>query len=353
MPHPRLLAVSHDYSLTGAPIALLNLLAGLTSQFDILVASPCDGPLRQHFLAHRIHAIVVPNLFHDVNVAAALLLSYDAVLANTLLSPLPIHAAYQIRKPSFWYLHEGHAANYLCQRFPGISSAFPLATCIVVPCKFSQNLYQNVCHFSHIIPYGIEHRDAPFKPRSGPLKALQLGSIEARKGQDIAIAALRSLRERPLELHIVGNPHEPTYDRQLRNVSADLRNIHFSPGIDLADTPALIAQCDVLIVPSRDEVTPMVILEAMAAGKPVIASNVGGIPEMIADRQTGFLFQTENAPQLAAILAELDDNAAISQTIGENARQFVRRERTLELYHQTFASLLYQLLPVCKTELQS
>jgi glycosyltransferase involved in cell wall biosynthesis len=347
MPHPpRLLVISHDYSLTGAPIALLNLVTGLPTHFDILVASPFDGPLRQHFLARQIHAIVAPNLHQDINIAGALLLSYDAVFANTIVSFLPIHAAHQLHKPSLWYLHEGQAAGYFCKTFPGIVPAFGLATRIVVPCKFSQSFYHAVRPFTDLVPYGIEFRESPPRaPRSRPMKILQLGSIEPRKGQDIACAAIQLLQNHPLELHIVGQPLANDYYMQLRSSYANLSQIHFYPGIDLSQTPALIAQCDALVVPSRDEVTPLVILEAMAAAKPVIASAVGGIPEMIVDGQTGFLFPPENADQLAAVLARIANDDSAGRSIATAAQQFVRSQRTLTQYCDGFAKILRDILP--------
>jgi glycosyltransferase involved in cell wall biosynthesis len=351
---PRLLVVSHDYSLTGAPVVLLNLVGGLINDFDILVAAPFDGPLRPHFLKLGIHAIVAHNLHRDINVGGGLLLSFDLLLANTLLSFLPIHAAHQLKKPSVWYLHEGRAANQFIQAFPPIAPAFPLATCVVVPCDFSQQFYRSARAVTDRVPYGIETRESCLQAWANrPMKVLQLGAIEHRKGQDVACAAFQLLRDRDIELHIVGNPTDADYAAQVRASCASLSHVHFHPAVDFSETPGLIDQCDALIVPSRDEVTPMVILEAMAAGKPVIASAVGGIPEMIADNQTGLFFKSEDAVQLAAALTRLATDESLGRTIGRAGQEFVRRNRSIAQYRGAFLQVLHEVLNSPRDQLRS
>jgi glycosyltransferase involved in cell wall biosynthesis len=78
----------------------------------------------------------------------------------------------------------------------------------------------------------------------------------------------------------------------------------------------------------------------MAAGKPVIASAVGGIPEMIAHGQTGLLFANEDARELAGHLQMLARNPALRQQIGIRAQQFVRESRGIENYVRSFAAFL-------------
>jgi glycosyltransferase involved in cell wall biosynthesis len=346
----RLLVETHEYSLTGAPIALLNLVAGLASTMDVVVAGSMDGALRQHFLARQINAVIVPELDKDVNVSRSLLLSFDALLANTLVSFMSIHAAHQLNKPSVWYVHEGQIANSLSKtRGPGLSAAFPLASRIVVPSEFSRRFFAAARPGIEVVPYGVEHREsAPPERTASHVKVLQLGSIEPRKGQDITCAAARLLKDQPVKFDIVGLVLVSEYHRQLRSSCADLPNVRFFPEVDSSQTSALIAGCDVLVVPSRDEVTPMVILEAMALGKTVVAAAVGGIPEMIVDGRSGFLFEPENAAALARIIARHANDAPTRQSIGAAAQNFVRAERTLDQYRERFAAIISATIPLRK-----
>jgi glycosyltransferase involved in cell wall biosynthesis len=172
------------------------------------------------------------------------------------------------------------------------------------------------------------------------LQLLQLGTIEPRKGQDITCAAMRLLKDQPVELTIVGRVGVIEYHKQLLASCADLPQIRLLPEVDPSQTPALIAGCDAVLVPSRDEVTPLVILEAMSAGKPVIASAIGGIPEMIVDGQTGFLFPPQDARQLADIIARLAKDLSARESVAAAAQRFVRAERTLEQYRDRFVEIL-------------
>jgi len=320
----------------------LNLAAGLSSKFDIVVASPSDGPLRHHFLARQIQAIVVPHLDDDIHVSRSLLLAFDGLLANTLASFMCIHAAYQLRKPSAWYIHEGQAAALFVKLFgPQLLAAFPLATRVVVPCEFSRNFYATVRAGIEIVPYGVEYRETKSQSiRNQPMKFLQLGTIEPRKGQDITCAAFRLLKDQPIDINIVGRIGSSDYQTQLLAYCADIPHIRFFPEVDASQTAELIGQCDALVVSSRDEVTPMVILEAMAARKPVIASAVGGIPEMMVDGQSGFLYPPQNAQQLAGIIMRLVQDDPLCQAVGTAAQQFVRANRTLDLYRDKFVQIL-------------
>jgi glycosyltransferase involved in cell wall biosynthesis len=78
---------------------------------------------------------------------------------------------------------------------------------------------------------------------------------------------------------------------------------------------------DVLVVPSvADESLPLVVLEAMAAGTPVVASDLSGIPEAVQDSVTGRLFRPGDAAALAAVLGELDADRDVLARLGASAR---------------------------------
>jgi glycosyltransferase involved in cell wall biosynthesis len=101
------------------------------------------------------------------------------------------------------------------------------------------------------------------------------------------------------------------------------------------------ANCDVLALPSAQETTPMVIAQAMAAGKPIVATPVGGVPEMVSDGETGYLVGVGDVPGLAAALSKLLQDSALRARMGEAGRAYAaanyRAEsvarRTYEVYH--------------------
>ena len=88
----------------------------------------------------------------------------------------------------------------------------------------------------------------------------------------------------------------------------------------------MIAAMDIFTLPSLDEGIPMALLEAMALSRPVVATPVGGVPEIVTDGSTGLLVPVRNEQMLAARCLDLARDREWAGTLGENARQFVERE---------------------------
>jgi glycosyltransferase involved in cell wall biosynthesis len=97
------------------------------------------------------------------------------------------------------------------------------------------------------------------------------------------------------------------------------------------DVPAVTAALDVAVLPSYREAQGMVILEAMALSRPVVASNVGGIPEMIEDGVTGLLVPAHDAPALAAAIIRLLTNHPLADTLGRAGHDMVHDRFCIEL----------------------
>lgn len=88
-----------------------------------------------------------------------------------------------------------------------------------------------------------------------------------------------------------------------------------------ADAPVLMAGLDVLVVPSRSDGSPLVVCEAMAAGIPVVASRVGGLPDLVAHGDSGLLVEPDDPEGLARTLVRLLRDPAAAQALGRRGRQ--------------------------------
>jgi glycosyltransferase involved in cell wall biosynthesis len=97
-----------------------------------------------------------------------------------------------------------------------------------------------------------------------------------------------------------------------------------------ADALALIAQCDLLAIPSLGEALGNVVLEAMALGKPVIGTRAGGIQELILDGETGLVVPSADSQALAAAIGRLIDDPEEAHSMGERGRARVLSEFTVE-----------------------
>ncbi len=99
---------------------------------------------------------------------------------------------------------------------------------------------------------------------------------------------------------------------------------------------------DLCVIPSRWDNSPNTVYEAMAAGKAVVASRVGGIPELVMDGETGLLVEPRNAVQLAQAIIRLLSNDQERERMGRNGRHRITAiasleenvDRRLEIYHQ-------------------
>jgi glycosyltransferase involved in cell wall biosynthesis len=97
------------------------------------------------------------------------------------------------------------------------------------------------------------------------------------------------------------------------------------------DVPAVTAALDVAVLPSYREAQGLVILEAMALSRPVVASNIGGIPEMITDGVTGLLVPSHDAAALAAAIVRLLRDHPLADTIARAAHDLVHERFCIEV----------------------
>ena len=162
------------------------------------------------------------------------------------------------------------------------------------------------------IRYPMEWPDGPSVApalSAGPLRMLYVGRCERRKGVQDLIAALTSLSA-DWRLTVLGGdtPTAPlgrSMRRTLELQAGDDPRIAFASAVGREALPALMAQHDVVVVPSRWECWPYVALEALAAGKPVVGTAVGGLKEMVKQEVTGWRARGAGTEALIEVLAPL------------------------------------------------
>ena len=179
------------------------------------------------------------------------------------------------------------------------------------------------------IPNAIGERyfDAPPDPREEDL-LLAIGYADRLKAHDVLAQAMALLRQRKVACRamIVGPLTEGEYltslQKYIRDEDLDIQFAGYLPSEKLLP---LLQRCTVLVHPSRHDNSPVSLGEAMATGTPVVASRVGGIPNIIRDNETGLLFDSENAVQLADKLQYLLENKAARHQLAESGREFARK----------------------------
>lgn len=157
-------------------------------------------------------------------------------------------------------------------------------------------------------------------PAGAPL-LVAAGRLEREKGFHIAIAAFAQARRRFPDAHLL-IAGDGTYRAELARAAAAVDGARLLGYIPNPELPSLLAAADLFLMPSLcDEAFPLAVIEAMAAGLPVIASNVGGIPYAIAHGVTGLLAPMGDAAAWAAAIEQLLGDTRRAHAIGALAQQ--------------------------------
>lgn len=166
-----------------------------------------------------------------------------------------------------------------------------------------------------------------------PNRILYVGRFDRRKGGDIVLRAFAKLAELhpDLRLSFVGpdagvyeSGERLSFDQFVRRNIPDFcwSRIDFRGQLSHEDVMALRNEHLFTIVASQFEILPYAVLEAMALGCPIIASNVGGIPELITDHETGLLFTSQSVEELTSACAKLLDDHTLTAALGSRARKY-------------------------------
>jgi glycogen(starch) synthase len=154
---------------------------------------------------------------------------------------------------------------------------------------------------------------------------LGIGRHVEQKGFDVLIEAFAASGLESHDLLLAGDgPERQNLEGLARKLRLDGR-VKFLGRADRATAVALFRGCAFFVLPSRQEPLGIVNLEAMAAGKAVIASRTGGVPEIVADRETGLLLPPGDAGALAKGLRGLAEDDALRERLGAAGRVRVRR----------------------------
>jgi glycosyltransferase involved in cell wall biosynthesis len=209
--------------------------------------------------------------------------------------------------------------------------------------KYAPNKVDNI----HVIPNGLNllewgsrRKVAEKREDARPIVILSVAVLRRMKGIHHLIRAHGILSKRFPNLHlwIVGDGPERV-DLEREAELAGSRDKVFFAG-HRSDVRDLMQSADLFVLPTLFDALPTVIIEAMAAGLPVVASRTGGIPEMITHEQTGILVEPANEEELIAACERLIRDPVLAGRLSKSARESVERnfdlntqiERLLTLY---------------------
>ena len=347
---PRVLFVSHETTLSGAPIQLVHLAGWLHERgWKILVATPDEGPITEMLAVAGVPTVVEPTLLTDLTHAwlRERCQEFDVVVANTIASWPAIRAAHLEGKSALWYLHETLVAVRLIRAIPEMASALTMADLLVTPTRQTARIYEGLTDKPiEVVPYGIPRPPVLSSSKSDRIRFLTLGSFEPRKGQDVLAEAISKMdvaaRER-CAFKMAGRVLDDAFYDELKLTAADLKKVELIDALDHASALKLLNETDVVVLPSRDETMPIVILEAMGLGKAVISTDVGGVREWLRDGMNGLLVEKENPAALSKALATCANKPEFVEQLQAAGCRTFDRHFTLDRFASRFAGLLLSM----------
>lgn len=232
--------------------------------------------------------------------------------------------------------HAGFVSGeHIAARRRALLPALALPNAVIAPSRFLADQVRAYVppERLHVSRIGLDLTTFSDARRHNERNALRfgfIGQIAPHKGVHLLIAAFQQLqaRTRRIELHVYGGlTANPAYVARLRRLAGQDPRIHFHGRIENASVPATLASFDVAVVPSTwYENSPLAILEAHAAGTPVVTADIGGMAELVRDGVDGLHFRFNDATDLARVLQRLVDEPDLLPRL----RSGIQRPRSID-----------------------
>jgi glycosyltransferase involved in cell wall biosynthesis len=366
---PRILVLVTLSEVGGAQSYVSDLVPGLTPTFDVVVAAHGDGPLadrvrrsgarfvRLRFLRRNLSPLDLaalfeiwllclrlrPEVMHANSSKAGAIGRVAALLAGVRHRVFTTHgwafAAAEGRQARLYELVE--------RALRPITSA----VICVSEREHRRGVEARACpqERTFVIPNAVDlTRFGPHEggPESGPVEVVSVGRLAAPKDFSTLLEALARLEPGTVALRILGDgPDRPRLAERCTSLGLDAC-VHFEGTVE--DVASWLARADVFVLSSRSEGMPMSVLEAMAAGLPVIASDVGGMRELV-DERRGILVAPGDPAALAQALGDLVLDPARRRRLGGAGRAAVAAGFALEDWHDRHGAVYARLLGTAAT----
>ncbi len=378
----RILYVSHTSEISGGEHSLLGLLAQLPSSVEPLVATP-PGPLQTAVAALgiptaatlgtagslRLHPLHTPRALGEL-AAGALQVSRisrrfgaDVVHANSIRAGIVLGLGRLAPAATVVHVRDclppGPVANATLRMIAATAttivanSGYTARAVLAMAPRARIEVVHNSVDLDRWDPARLD-RDEARRALGQPPERLLLGvvaQLSPWKGQDTAIEALRLLRDEGLDAHLllIGSAKflasATRFDNEtyLAGLRARIADAGLQERVSLlgerADVPELVRALDILLLPSEEEPFGRALIEAMALSVPVLATNVGGPPEIVEDGREGYLLTPRDPRAWAAAIRRIAESADRGSEMGRAGRLRVERDFNAERHTETMLAV--------------
>jgi L-malate glycosyltransferase len=384
-PPIRVAYVNHTGSVSGAERVLINMVRTLDrATYEPWVICPAEGDLTRLLQEHGILCLESPAVrarftLHPAQLWKAVRSMAKAIVAmrKTLssLDPGIVHAnslragivvsvaAMGTGRIVVWHIHDNlprHAFSGLIRiaalllrpdRIFAVSNS--TARAFRGPLAFKGRL-STIHNGTDLNRFSLKDADNSqlrntLRVPEGAFLVCAAGQICARKGLLELIEAFAIAHQQAPQMHLViaGSvvfEHEKSYFNLLRLASEApeiAQHVHFTGHVQ--DLSALLQAADLLVLNSREEPFGLVLIESMSSGTPVLATRVGGIPEIVKDAENGWLVEKGDTAGLARKMIELSQNRPLLQTVAQRAWSETCPQFSLQRFESTLHGFYAEL----------
>jgi glycosyltransferase involved in cell wall biosynthesis len=358
-PRPRVFLLITLAEIGGAQSYVASLLPAITPHFDIVVGAHGNGPLRDAAAAPGVRFVPLRHVRRPVNPWRDLIGLLELVRVLRRERPDIVHAnsskagvlgrlaarlagvPIRIFTVHGWAFaaHSGLSARLYRWADRAVRPLTSVTICVSER-ERAAGIAAGTCDPERtvVIPNAVDVAAAPrATPDHEKARIVAVGRLKAPKDFLTLVRALRVLPRGTFEAVIAGDgPDRHRLEREI-----DALGIGESVRLlgERSDVLRLLAEGDVFVLSSRSEGLPMSVLEAMAAGLPVVASRVGGVPELLGDGVEGLLVRPGEVGELAAALADLIAEPALRRRLGDAARARAEAYFDLEPFRRAHVEL--------------
>lgn len=374
-----ILFISHSSALYGAERSLLDLLRGLDrSAFYPIVALPDEGPLKKdieeigvetwitghqkwiggrHVWFARWYRLLLNGAAFLGMRARLRRTSVDLIYTNTSATPIGGSLARSLNIPHLWHIREfvpnqGTSGDF----YYGDARSFRFIdrTCAQIICnsQYIERLMQGVVSPDKlsVVYNGLLTKPGDLDgPRQTPavsnnLNLCIVGSLEKKKGQEDAIRALQQLHHQGVDasLRVAGTGRDRAYLEELARQLDVHQHIEWLGFV--SDPGSVYRKADIALVCSRNEPFGRIAVEAGAYGCPVIATNQGGLKEIVIEGETGLFYAPGDITALTRHILSLIEQPSMFLSFSKNAFQSVYERFSMNRYVREIEHMLESML---------
>ncbi len=365
----KILHVIPKFDIDGAERLLVNLLEAFDHEwFEVAAVSfyPESGTILEQEIKEKgltvyflnkhqgLDLRIIPNLYHlfqtfkpDVVHTHLYVLHYVFLAMLLCRIPVRVHTVHSIAQKEVDRI--GKLVHWIVFRMGGVVPvSISLEVANTVRALYGRGIRTPVIYNGIRTARYVSAAGQGMGEEGKEMVLLHIGRFVLPKGHLLLIEAFDlSIKEYPwMQLWLVGDGElRPAVERAVSEKGLQ-EKVSF---LGIRDNVSnLLANCDLFVLPSDYEGLPLTVLEAMAAGKPVVSTRVGGVPELVEDGLTGFLVPPRDPEALSQAILRLAKDRDLCQRMGQAGQRKVLERFDISQAARGYETLYFKLLKKCE-----